>query len=96
MRAFVMAARTGSMTSAAKALNYSVSAVSVQIARLEKQLGVPLLERRGKSVVLTDAGHAVHSEACAAIEAHTRILAAVKVPVSSEAANGPQASHGVA
>jgi DNA-binding transcriptional LysR family regulator len=46
----------GSVISAADALGFSPSAVSQQIKRLEKQVGLPLLERVGRGVILTDHG----------------------------------------
>jgi molybdate transport repressor ModE-like protein len=46
----------GSVNAAARALGYTPSAISQQIAKLEKETGDPLLERRGRGVVLTDAG----------------------------------------
>lgn len=44
----------GSVVAAAQALGYTPSAVSQQVKRLERQLGVDLLERVGRGVVLTD------------------------------------------
>lgn len=49
---------SGSVTAAAEALGFTPSAVSQQIKRLEKQAGVPLLERVGRGVMLT--GHGRH------------------------------------
>ena len=46
----------GTVASAATAGGYTPSAVSQQIKRLEKDLGVILLERVGRGVVLTDQG----------------------------------------
>ena len=46
----------GTVIAAADALAFSASAVSQQIKRLEKQTGVPLLERVGRGVMLTDHG----------------------------------------
>lgn len=46
----------GSVVAAAEALGFTPSAVSQQVKRLERQLGVPLLERVGRGVVLTDPG----------------------------------------
>ena len=46
----------GSVVAAADALGYTASAVSQQVKRLEKQTGVPLLERVGRGVMLTDHG----------------------------------------
>lgn len=46
----------GSMTAAARELSYSHSAISQQLARLEKEAGTPLLEKVGRNVRLTPAG----------------------------------------
>lgn len=46
----------GSVVAAAEALGFTPSAVSQQLKRLERQTGVPLLERVGRGVMLTDAG----------------------------------------
>lgn len=45
----------GSVGAAARALGYTPSAVSQQIAKLERETGTKLLERRGRGVELTDA-----------------------------------------
>ncbi|QMU71933.1 LysR family transcriptional regulator [Streptacidiphilus sp. P02-A3a] len=45
----------GSVGAAAAALGYTPSAVSQQIAKLERETGSQLLERRGRGVALTDA-----------------------------------------
>jgi DNA-binding transcriptional LysR family regulator len=47
---------SGSVTAAARQLGYTPSAVSQQIAALEKETGVALLERTGRGVRPTDAG----------------------------------------
>ena len=54
----------GSFSAAADALSYSQPAVSQQIARLESQAGVKLIERQPKGVRLTAAGEALmrHTE----------------------------------
>jgi DNA-binding transcriptional LysR family regulator len=46
----------GSVVGAADALGFTPSAVSQQVKRLEKQAGVPLLERVGRGVMLTRHG----------------------------------------
>lgn len=56
LRLFRAVARDGSLTSAAQGLNISQSAVSTQIRSLEAALGHDLFERRGRSLVLTEAG----------------------------------------
>jgi DNA-binding transcriptional LysR family regulator len=54
----------GSFSAAADALSYSQPAVSQQIARLEAQAGVKLIERQPKRICLTPAGEALvrHTE----------------------------------
>jgi DNA-binding transcriptional LysR family regulator len=63
-------AKTGSFGKAANALGYTQSAVSQQIAMLERQVGQKLVERPGgpKPVSLTEAGRLLltHAEAIAA------------------------------
>lgn len=56
LRAFVSVAETGSFTAAARALNRTQSAVSLQIKRLEEQVGDPLFHRTTRNVELTDIG----------------------------------------
>lgn len=58
-------ARRGSFSDAAEALDYTQSAVSQQIAALEAETGLALLERRPRGVSLTAAGQTLmgHAEA---------------------------------
>lgn len=53
---FKAVATTLNFTRAAASLNYVQSNVTTQIHALEEELGVPLFDRLGKQVVLTDAG----------------------------------------
>ena len=46
----------GSVIAAAEATGFTPSAVSQQVKRLERQVGVPLLERVGRGVMLTSHG----------------------------------------
>ena len=50
-----LAAR-GTLRAAAESLGYTTSAVSQQLAVLEREAGTPLLERVGRNVQLTEAG----------------------------------------
>jgi DNA-binding transcriptional LysR family regulator len=52
-----------SFTRAAETLFLTQSAVSHQVAALEKELGAPLFERRGRTVALTPAGVALNDRA---------------------------------
>ncbi len=56
LRAFATLARAGSFTQAAKELFLTQSAVSHSMKALEEDAGCRLLDRMGKSVVLTQAG----------------------------------------
>lgn len=57
LKTFWTLASTRSFSRTAEVLNYVPSTVTMQIKALEEELGVRLLDRLGKSVVLTDAGH---------------------------------------
>jgi DNA-binding transcriptional LysR family regulator len=82
MRVLREVALQGSIAAAAEALSYTPSAVSQQVARLERESGVALLERGPRSVRLTDAGRALvaHTEGIlarlASAEAEIRSIAA--------------------
>lgn len=56
LRALVELSRLGTMSAVADATGYGTSAVSQQLAGLERQLGVDLLEAHGRRVRLTPAG----------------------------------------
>lgn len=60
--AFDAAARNGSFVKASIELSLTQGAISRQVAALENQLDVVLFERIGRSVQLTDAGHAYADE----------------------------------
>lgn len=61
-------AREGSLAAAARAMAVTQPAISQHIRQLEREAGVPLVLRRGRSVVLTDAARRLipHAEAVAA------------------------------
>ncbi|HXZ65625.1 MAG TPA: LysR family transcriptional regulator [Streptosporangiaceae bacterium] len=56
LRVLVAVAQHGSVTAAARALNYAQPSVSHHIARLEAETGTQLLERVGRGIRLTEAG----------------------------------------
>jgi DNA-binding transcriptional LysR family regulator len=68
LRVFREVAERGTLTAAAQALGYTQSAVSRQIASLERSAGTPLLERRHNGVTLTAAGQIVLRRAAAVID----------------------------
>ena len=57
LRYFWVVAHEGSLRSAAATLRVSQSALSIQIKKLEDDLGHALFERRNRSLHLTEAGH---------------------------------------
>jgi DNA-binding transcriptional LysR family regulator len=72
-------ARRGSIAETAVALGYSASAVSQQLATLEREAGAALLDRTARSARLTDAGQRLAVRA-------TQILAAVEAAEAEIAA----------
>jgi DNA-binding transcriptional LysR family regulator len=64
LRALHAVAAQGSILAAADALHVTTSAVSQQLAKLEREVGRPLLEKQGRGVTLTDTGRrlVVHTE----------------------------------
>jgi len=77
-------ATQGSFSAAAQALTYSQSAVSQQIATLEREAGARLVERQGRGIRLTDAGQALVRRAdailteLAAAESDLRLIAGLR------------------
>src|SRR4051812_24501395 len=63
MRVLREVARQGSFSAAAEALNFTQSAVSQQVAALERETGTRLVERGSRGVRLTDTGQALVSHA---------------------------------
>ncbi|GAA1084750.1 LysR family transcriptional regulator [Tsukamurella spumae] len=61
-------AERGTIVAVAQALDYTPSAVSQQLATLEREAGRPLLERTGRSVRLTEAGRVLVGHADAILE----------------------------
>ncbi len=63
LRYFWAVAHNGNLTRTAEQLHVSQSALSLQIRKLEQQLGHDLFERRGKQLLLTEAGRLTLSHA---------------------------------
>ncbi len=57
VRLLVELERRGSVAAVAEALHLSASGVSAQLARLEREVGAPLVGRAGRRLQLTEAGH---------------------------------------
>ncbi len=60
LRVFATVANHLSYTRASEELHLSQPAVSMQVRQLEDTVGLPLFERLGKRIVLTEAGQEVH------------------------------------
>jgi DNA-binding transcriptional LysR family regulator len=77
--------RLGTIAAVAEAHAYTPSAVSQQLSTLEREAGVPLLERTGRRVALTAAGRVLvaHAETVlAALEQTSAALAALGTGLS--------------
>lgn len=62
LRAFEAAARHLSLTVAAQELSVTPAAISHQIRLLEDHIGMPVMQRSGRGLVLTDAGAAAFAD----------------------------------
>lgn len=78
LRYFHAIAQVGSLTKAAERLSVSPSAVSVQLQALEAQLGHQLFERRGRQLILTEAGRIALERAEAIFEAGEDLVNTLK------------------
>src|SRR5437868_2833338 len=67
LRVLVAVARHGSVTAAARALNYAQPSVSHHLARLESETGTKLIQRAGRGIRLTDAGRLLAERAAEVI-----------------------------
>ncbi len=73
-RAFIQAVDQGSLSRAAKALDYTPSGVSQLISALERDLGFPVLERGSHGVAPTKEGSRILPVARAAVQEEDRLL----------------------
>ena len=74
LRTFQTVVDQGSYQKAAERLGYTQSTITVQIQQLESALGVPLFERVGRRMVLTEAGERALPQARELLEAAERLL----------------------
>src|SRR3954468_7425335 len=72
-------AAQGSFSAAAESLSFTQSAVSQQVAALEREAGAKLVERGARGIRLTPAGHALVSPAGAIL---ARLEAAEQEPAA--------------
>jgi LysR family transcriptional activator of nhaA len=78
LRYFWTIATEGSLTAAARRLNVSASALSVQLKALEDQFGHALFERRGRALELTEAGRIALDHATTIMRAGDELAATLR------------------
>ena len=75
LRSFVALIEFGGITAAGERLGRSQPAISIQIKKLEQQLGAELLQRQGQRLSLTPDGERVYDYAQRIISLHEQLLA---------------------
>ncbi len=78
LRSFVVATDLGGFVHAASQLGRSQSAISLQIKKLEEQVGLGLFRRQGRGVALTDAGDLMLTYARRILELNDEALSAAR------------------
>ncbi|MEN0062821.1 MAG: LysR family transcriptional regulator [Myxococcota bacterium] len=86
VRVFVEVADRGGFTAASASLGLPRSSVSRRVAKLEEQLGVQLLHRTTRRVVLSSAGEAFYARVAAPLAAIDRAI--VEVPEQRDEPTG--------
>ena len=84
VRGFEAAARHLSFTRAAEELFLTQSALSRQMQTLEEQLGVPLFERRHRSLLLTEAGQVLQAVARTVLDEFAGAVARIRREQSAQ------------
>jgi len=87
LKAFLETAETGSLSAAARKLGLAQPTLSRQVAAIEKQLGVTLFERVGKTMVLTSTGLSLLE--------HARVMGSAAEDLRMTATGQSQAVDGV-
>lgn len=82
LQCFWLVARRGGLVPAAKVLHVSTSTVWAQLKAVEARLGVTLLQRRGRSLQLTEVGERVCRIADDIFSLGQSVLAATREPAS--------------
>ena len=80
LRTFIAVTDTKGFTTAGRQVNRSQSAVSMQIKRLEDEVGKPLFERIGKTVKLTTEGSLLIKYARRIVKEHDDAVVALSKP----------------
>jgi LysR family hydrogen peroxide-inducible transcriptional activator len=84
LRYFVSVVEVGSFTRAAKACYIAQPSLSLQIQKLEEELGQKLFERLGRGVRLTSAGQAFYAKAVSIVSAVAEARDSLQDPVRLE------------
>ncbi|MQA96624.1 MAG: LysR family transcriptional regulator [Streptosporangiales bacterium] len=95
LRYFLAVYEVGSVNAAARRLFVAGSAVSRQIARLEKEVGAPLFERRPTGVVPTEAGRAFAGYARRAIQDAGHLVDEIHSRRGADTLISLAAAHGI-
>jgi DNA-binding transcriptional LysR family regulator len=74
LRAFVSIAQEKTFTAAAKLVNVTQAAISMQIRQLEDEMGIPLFTRTPRRVILTEAGELLLGRARKILREHDTAL----------------------
>jgi DNA-binding transcriptional LysR family regulator len=94
---FIKVAEANSFSEGARRLRSPVSTISRQVANLEMELGVRLLERSTRNVKLTGIGAEILAEACAMVEIRESVLGLISSQSSDVSGRlGIRAPPGVA
>ena len=80
LHTFVAVADNGGFTRAADVVHRTQSAISMQMRRLEKHVGVALFERSGRNLVLTSEGEQLLTYARRILTLHREALASLQQP----------------
>ncbi|WP_374370528.1 LysR substrate-binding domain-containing protein [Dongia sp.] len=78
LRSFVTGTELGSFAKAAERLGRSQSAISLQLKKLEEQVGETLLRKEGRSLILTAPGEILFSYARRLLELNDEAVAAAR------------------
>jgi len=83
LKTFLAAVEAGSFTQAAAVVHRTQSAVSMQMKRLEAEIGKPLFARNGKTLSLTGVGELLHEHARRIVQSHDDAVMAFERPALS-------------
>src|SRR6266702_1591792 len=77
LRAFSIVHEVGGLTQAADRLGRTPSAISLQIKRLQDDLGTRLFRKRGRGLTVTEAGELVLTYALRILAVHDELMDAI-------------------